>query len=117
MYPFVPRETLTRLFGADLFHSQELIPVLRELTGLETKPFECVGTTQEIIAGLSLAVEKLKKEGEPLPPVLEYAAQNVPGVNETGEASNILASNGPHRVPPAFESSLTKALNDLPRSL
>ncbi len=117
MYSFVPRETLTRIFGADLFHSQELIPVLRELTGFETKPFECVGTTQEIIAGLSLAVEKLRKAGEQLPALLAYAAQNVPGVNETGEASNILASYGPHRLPPAFESSLTKALNDSPRSL
>jgi hypothetical protein len=117
MYPFVPRETLTRIFGADLFESQESIPILRELTGSETKPFECVGTTAEIIAGLSLAIEKLRKEGKPLPPVLDYAAQNIPGVSETSAASEILASYGPHRLPPAFESSLTKALNESPRSL
>ena len=116
MYPFVPRDTLAHIFGKDLYESQDSIPIVRSLAGLETKPFECVGTTREIIAGLSLALESAKKAGQPLPPVLQYAAESIPGAQETSAAAEILSSYGPHRIPPAFESSLTKALNESPRS-
>jgi hypothetical protein len=117
MYPFVPQEALNRIFGRNLFYSEDSIPIVRELTGLETKPFECVGTTQEIIAALSLAAEKTKRAGEPLSAVLRYATESIKGMNGTSAAAEILGSYGPHRVPPEFESLLTKALNDSPRSL
>jgi UDP-N-acetyl-alpha-D-muramoyl-L-alanyl-L-glutamate epimerase len=115
MYPFVPRERLVQIFGKDLYHSQDSIPIVRALAGLETKPFECVGTSGEIVAALSLAIEAVKKSGEALPPVLAYAAESVPGIREAA-ADEILSSYGPHRLSPAFESSLTKVLKVSPRS-
>ena len=117
MYPFVSRDRLTKLFGGDLFQREDLIPILRELAGLEMKPFECVGTTREIAAALSLAISRIKAAGEPLPPLLRYAAENVPGAADSGAAADILASWGPHQMPAEFESILTKAWNDSPRSL
>lgn len=117
MYPFVSREALTKIFGRDLFHRDETIPILRQLAGLELKPFECVATTGEVIAALGLAIKKAEAGGEPLPPVLNYAANHVPGVAQSGAAATILAAYGPHRIPQEFESFLTKALNDSPRSL
>ena len=116
MYPFLSHSALMQIFGADLFQREETIPILRELAGLEVKPFECVATTREIIAALSLALAKSKAAGEPLPPVLQYASQRIAGVNENHAASDILASYGPHRISPEFESSLIKALNESPRS-
>ena len=116
MYPFLSHSALMQIFGADLFQREETIPILRELAGLEVKPFECVATTREIIAALSLALAKSKAAGEPLPPVLQYASQRIAGVNENNAASDILASYGPHRISPEFESSLMKALNESPRS-
>jgi len=115
MYPFLSHSALMQIFGADLFLREETIPILRELAGLEVKPFECVATRKEIIAALSLALAK-SKAGEPPPPVLQYAAQHIAGVNEDHAASDILASYGPHRISPEFESSLIKALNESPRS-
>lgn len=103
MYPFVPRESLVKVFGADLFHRETSIPIVRQLAGLEMKPFECVGTTREILAALSLCIDAVRGSGEALPPVLDYAAQHVPGATDTGSASAILASFGPHRLPPEFE--------------
>src|SRR3989454_1974757 len=116
MYPFISRSALLQIFGVDLFHRDETIPILRELSGFEVKPFECVATTNEIIAALSLAIARFKAAGEPLPPVLQYASQRIAGVNENHAASDILASYGPHRISPEFESSLIKALNESPRS-
>jgi UDP-N-acetyl-alpha-D-muramoyl-L-alanyl-L-glutamate epimerase len=110
MYPFVETSMLTKIFGRDLFQSEETIPILRELAGFEIKPFECVATVGEITAALALAIKKAKNEAEVLPPVLDYAARSIPGVNETESAADLISGYGPHRIPQAFESFLTKAL-------
>jgi hypothetical protein len=112
MYPFVPTSTLINVFGRDLFHSEEIIPIVREMAGFEIKPFECVATVAEVTAALALAIRKLKNNSERLPPVLHYAVRYIPGVNETESASALLASYGPHRIPQAFESNLAKALKE-----
>ena len=117
MYPFVPRSALLKIFGRDLFDSEDTIPILRELAGFEIKPFECVATTAEIIAALGLSVAKANASGEPLPAVLQYAVQNVPGVADASSASTMLAAYGPHRIPQELENFLTKALKKSPRSL
>ena len=117
MYPFVPRFTLRKIFGSDLFDREENVPILRELAGFDVKPFECVATTAEIVAALALAVHKVKSSGESLPVVLQWALRNVAGVGDEGAAESILRSYGPHRIPQELESFLTKALNKSPRSL
>ena len=113
MYPFVPTGALSKIFGRDLFYSEETIPILRELAGLEIKPFECVATTNEIIAALALAIAELRKNSQPLPPVLQYAVRYIPGVNETVAASVLLTGYGPHRIPQEFENFLTTALRSI----
>lgn len=113
MYPFVPRAALVKVFGADLFQRETSIAILRQLAGIEMKPFECVGTAREIRAALALsinAVKAVRSPGEALPPVLDYAEQHVPGAIDSSSATEILASYGPHRLPPEFERILKSAL-------
>jgi hypothetical protein len=106
-----------QIFGQDLFYRQETIPILRELAGFEIKPFECVATTKEILAALSLSIAKAKAAPQALPPVLQYAVEHIPGVNDAQAAAEILDSYGPHRMSTEFESILMKALYESPRSL
>ena len=115
MYPFVPRSTLTKIFGNDLFDREANIAILRELAGFEVKPFECVATTAEIVGALALAIEKVKASGQSLPVVLEWASKNVRAVTDTSGAMSILRSYGPHRIPEDLEGFLSKALNKSPR--
>ena len=110
MYPFVSTAALTQVFGSDLFYSDQTIPILRQLAGLEVKPFECVATTREIVAALSLAIAKTKEAGESLPPVLEYAAEHIPGATDSSSAAAILGSYGLHRIPAELEKILKSAL-------
>jgi hypothetical protein len=45
----------TAIFGENLFAKGSLLPVLKELVGkAPTKPFECIGTIEEIVAALSV---------------------------------------------------------------
>jgi len=111
MYPFLQPATLSKIFGHDLFDSEETIPILCELAGLEIKPFECVATKNEIVAVVALAIAKLRNNSQPLPLVLQYAARHIPDINEAAAASVLLAAYGPHRIPQEFESLLRNALN------
>ena len=47
--PFLSREKLTAIFGKDLMADASLQPILEELNGTApVKPFECVGTVEEV---------------------------------------------------------------------
>src|SRR5262249_49449506 len=71
LYPFLPPDDITRIFVADLFEYSKTLPLLRELLGFtEHKPFECVGTTEEVLVALYLGVQKAKRRYSVLPAVL-----------------------------------------------
>ena len=54
--PFLSREKLTDIFGKDLMADPSLQPILEELNGTAAvKPFECVGTVEEVRACLQAA--------------------------------------------------------------
>lgn len=69
--PFLPYGTLTGIFSKDLLDDQELLPVFNQLIGVAPeKPFECVGTVEEVNAAI---MQTLDKSGDhPLPYLLRY---------------------------------------------
>ena len=53
MRPFLPEEELNKVFGTNLLNKESLDKDFRELVGIdENKPFECVGTREEVNAAL-----------------------------------------------------------------
>lgn len=57
--PFLPKETLVNIFGKDLSEDASLTYYLDELTGIApVKPFECVGTVDEVNAVLQHLSQK-----------------------------------------------------------
>ena len=70
--PFLPYAEIVRLLGADMLNLPDLEPVLQELCGaLPNKPFECVGSRDEVNISLCLAIAKAEQAGEPLPLLLQ----------------------------------------------
>jgi len=56
---FLPKETLLGMFGKNMFDDQSLELLYKELLGVEgVKPFDCVGTIDEIRSAFLLAHEK-----------------------------------------------------------
>ncbi|MDO8482416.1 MAG: hypothetical protein Q7S86_01195 [bacterium] len=63
----IPRSELVRIFGEDLFLKESLVPLYRELLGLETtKPFDCVGTPEETALALYFVHQKREFFGSPV---------------------------------------------------
>jgi hypothetical protein len=75
--PFLYKEKLINIFGTDLYENKELLETFKELLGYkETKPWECVGTYEEVRYAVSLLINKL--QNNKLPYLLEYYKNNYP---------------------------------------
>ena len=103
--PFLSREKLTAIFGKDLMADESLQPILEELNGTApVKPFECVGTVEEVRACLKDAGISTGSM---------TAAAKVPEPVEGPTVEEILSRfNTHHFLPPKFEQILKLALNE-----
>ncbi len=64
MSPFINEDELKDIFGRNLLEDNELLPILKQLKGeAEVKPFECVGTIEEVNACLDVC-QKTKDESQ-----------------------------------------------------
>ena len=71
--PFMEQERLKEIFGADMLNDTSMLETMKQLIGVSPeKPFECVGSRDEINTAICLTIEKLEQKGQPLPKLLEY---------------------------------------------
>jgi len=69
--PFIPNIELIHIFGKNLFEMPEMLIYLKELTGItDVKPFECVGTVDEVNAALHMFIAK--NQHTKLPLLIDY---------------------------------------------
>lgn len=75
--PFLYKTKLVNIFGEDLFEKESLLETFIELTGNgKTKPFDCVGTYEEVNYAISKTIENLEKSNADLPILLKYYKNN-----------------------------------------
>jgi hypothetical protein len=109
--PFLTPDKLSAIFGRNLLDDPSLSDILEELTGTrETKPFECIGTTDEVNLALELAAGRYEPDNLPLlvakhrehPGTIRQPAQNIDAVMKNLE--------GGHFVPEKFMNLLKEAI-------
>ncbi len=75
--PFLYKERLISIFGSDMFLSEQLLTTFQELLGYgKNKPFDCVGTYEEINYAITKTIQNF--EGQPLPFLLKYYKEHYP---------------------------------------
>lgn len=78
--PFLYKDELVNIFNEDLFDKKELLKTFIELTGYgDVKPFECVGTYDEVNYALINVINKT----ENLPFLLKYYKDNFEMKNDS----------------------------------
>ena len=71
--PFLSREEVKEIFGTDMLEDETMQSTMEQLVGIqEEKPFECVGSRDEINTALVMTIDCLEKDGEKLPYLLKY---------------------------------------------
>ena len=97
--PFLEPDALRAIFGEDLTDKESLLPAMRELCGLSAeKPFECIGTVEEVRAAAWMTIRRMQAAGQTLPCLLDWCARNVPPVH----ADPLTAFNEAHHVPEEY---------------
>ncbi len=72
--PFIDKDMMKSIFDKDLFDDENMLQYFNELTGItDVKPFECVGTVDEVNIALKMIIDKRK--GEALPYLLKYYSE------------------------------------------
>jgi len=70
LLPFIEKDEIIHIFNKNLLDDLTLLPSFKALTGLsEVKPFECVGTVDEVNRALNLAMNNYQ---DVLPGLLKY---------------------------------------------
>lgn len=69
--PFISDEDTHKIFSQELYENEALIPLYKELLGVDgIKPFECVGTNEEVTYAMYLYYEHIKNNSQ-IPPIME----------------------------------------------
>lgn len=71
--PFIELKKLAEIFGSDMLNNDKLTTIFDELIGLvPVKPFECVGTCDEVNTAICMVIRKLEAENMKLPKLYQY---------------------------------------------
>ena len=105
--PFLTKEELISIFGEDLYTKEDLLDIFLELTGnSDHKPFECVGTYEEVNYAIARTITNY--EGK-LPYLLDYYQKHYPLVKE----NNLLkAFNEENNVPKEYLDIVRRSINE-----
>jgi UDP-N-acetyl-alpha-D-muramoyl-L-alanyl-L-glutamate epimerase len=109
--PFIPMIELVHIFGKNLYELPQMLVYLKELTGIaEVKPFECVGTLDEVNAALHMFISK--HQHQKLPLLIDYYSNTtVFSPHDTRLTSKILNEfNKDHFLEPKFLSVIKQKI-------
>lgn len=103
--PFLTQEQLKTIFGHDMLEDAEMKPVLEELCGISpNKPFECIGTIDEVNESLAYLDRHWKGEQKPFL-LRHYASTTLPGrYSDNTFRRRLDMWNHEHAVPESFIS-------------
>jgi hypothetical protein len=110
--PFLDPAQVETMFGKNLLNDTALIPILNELTGVSrTKPFDCIGTIDEVNAALVNLIRKLPEND--LPALLnEYKTSEAYIRYQQFDYQSLLgAFNQEHFLPVEYENILRSYLH------
>lgn len=108
---FLTNEELVKIFGYNLFTNRELIPVLDQLTGITpVKPFECVGTTDEVQLALNRHLSN--NNYEQLPKLLKHYSLSNTNFEGDEFESHLKHIDLNHFLRPEFYKLLTDTLHE-----
>ena len=101
-YPFVEKERMKKIFPEDIFEKDSLYEILKSLILKDkVKPFECVGTRQELRLALAMSIIQLENDLPPLLKKIKLVLGNVTKIVE--DDKYILKSWGENNLESKYE--------------
>ncbi len=109
--PFLPKEKLEKIFGRNMLKDEKLIPVMEKLNGKTAlKPFECVGTPEEVNAALWQSVSI--NNTDPQLPLMKIASHLEKSRDKEAFRELLHHFNDEHLLPQKFLQWIKQAIAD-----
>lgn len=109
LLPFIDQEELNEIFGKNLLENIELLHVMKQLCGLtDEKPFECVGTIDEVNATIRYCITNVMKGEYPVL-IQEYLHLSGDISDSDANFERLLNEFGPHNIQGVNDINLLKA--------
>lgn len=71
--PFLTVEEITDIIGTNMLENKEMLETFKKLTGMvDEKPFECVGSRDEVNFAVSAAVKNIINSGKKMPFLFDF---------------------------------------------
>jgi hypothetical protein len=106
LHPYLSKEEMFTIFGGDMYADTRNIPLFRELAGVSGhKPFECVGTNEEILVSMAKSIENVGDT--PFPPILEDIQEKAlshMSADDIENRENTLFARYENNIPALFSS-------------
>lgn len=114
--PFVESSRLKVIFGKNLLNDAALLPVMNELAGLSpVKPFECVGTTEEVNIALNYLATNNESAGNLLIKIFSDKIITIDKESVKNDLNKSLNTfDQQHFLPEGFEKLIQQTIHELP---
>lgn len=115
--PFLSSDELISVFGRDMLNDEKMLEYFIELIGRsDHKPFECVGSIDEVNLAVSLAIRRMNADGEELPLLfreyMERRLYDIGTIDSRYEACR-KSFNNENLLPEQFRDILIKEMERL----
>lgn len=111
MSAYLDHDDVTAIFGRDMLNDPEMRELFQQLTGiLDDKPFECVGTRDEVNTAVCMAIRRYEAQGKELPLLLEEYKKTKYYDFYKDASVNMLAYNEENHLPPSYAELVKEEL-------
>ncbi len=115
--PFLKSEELISVFERDMLNDEKMLEYFIELIGQsDHKPFECVGSIDEVNLAVSLAIRRMNADGEKLPLLFrEYTERGLYDISTIDSRNEMCCKsfNNENLLPEQFRNILIKEMERL----
>lgn len=110
--PFLSKDELIGIFGEDLLNKESLSDIFKQLSGIyENKPFECVGSRDEVVVACEATLTSYKSSGEKVPYLLKlFDEHGLSTKNTLDDYKNYFDKR--HHLPHSFVDILLNELKE-----
>lgn len=110
---YLRQKEIVEIFGTDMLNDETMMELFEQLTGLvDDKPFECVGTRDEVNVAICMAIANMKKENHPIPYLYQRYMKSSYYPAYQRRRVDMEAWNDQNGLPDAYREILKKKLKE-----
>ena len=108
---YLPQDEIIPIFGVDMLNDETLLDLFEQLTGIvDDKPFECVGTRDEVNTAVCMAASRMIKDGRPVPYLYRRYTESAYYEAYRDRTVDMRAWNGENLLPETYQEILKNRL-------